>query len=197
MLRIARGVSFNRGHEFINVLSVAGYYIGLVTTLWVMAISAIGIIIARIFSAPVSAEIAKPKEAAQEQVAPQLFDLLSTARDGRDLLQGTSFAYSLFVHSFHACRDRVVLLPPCSLYGAATLRPPPLGPGRGLTLPCGWNNAEVVFKVDIMLGCFAFANAGVKLDGAGAMTIVVAGALLGGKTLGIFMSGVRLGCEIQ
>ena len=52
-----------------------------------------------------------------------------------------SFAYSLFVHSFHARRDRVVLLPPCSLYGAATLRPPPLGPGRGLTLPCGWNNA--------------------------------------------------------
>ena len=53
----------------------------------------------------------------------------------------TSFAYSLFVHSFHACKDRVVLLPSCSLYGAATLRAPPLGPGRGLTLPCGWNNA--------------------------------------------------------
>ena len=53
---------------------------------------------------------------------------------------GTSFAYSLFLPSFHARRDRVVLLPPCSLYGAATLRPPPLGPGRGLTLPCGWNN---------------------------------------------------------
>ena len=52
-----------------------------------------------------------------------------------------SFAYSRFVHSFHARRDRVVLLPPCSLYGVATLRPPPLGPGRGLTLPCGWNNA--------------------------------------------------------
>ena len=50
-------------------------------------------------------------------------------------------AYSRFVHSFHACRDRVVLLPLCILYGAATLRPPPLGPGRGLTLPCGWNNA--------------------------------------------------------
>ena len=52
-----------------------------------------------------------------------------------------SFAYSLCVHSFHARRDRAVLLPPCSLCGAATLRPPPLGPGRGLTLPCGWNNA--------------------------------------------------------
>ena len=52
-----------------------------------------------------------------------------------------SFAYSRPVHSFHARRDRVVLLPPCSLYGAATLRPTPLGPGRGLTLPCGWNNA--------------------------------------------------------
>ena len=35
-----------------------------------------------------------------------------------------SFAYSLFVYSFHARRDRVVLLPPCSLYGVATLRPP-------------------------------------------------------------------------
>ena len=56
----------------------------------------------------------------------------------------TSFAYFLFLHSFHACRDRVVLLPPCSLYGAATLRPPPLGPGRSLTLPCGWNNAGTV-----------------------------------------------------
>ena len=51
-----------------------------------------------------------------------------------------SFAYSLCVHSFHARRDRAVLLPPCSLCGAATLRPPPLGPGRGLTLPCGWND---------------------------------------------------------
>ena len=34
----------------------------------------------------------------------------------------TSFAYSPLVHSFHARRDRVVLLPPCRLYGAATLR---------------------------------------------------------------------------
>ena len=42
----------------------------------------------------------------------------------------TSFAYSLFVRSFHACRDRVVLVPPCGLHGAATLRPAPLGPGR-------------------------------------------------------------------
>ena len=45
---------------------------------------------------------------------------------------GPSFAYSPLAHSFHARRDRVVPLPPCSLYGAATLRPPPLGPDRGL-----------------------------------------------------------------
>ena len=32
-------------------------------------------------------------------------------------------------------------LPPCRLYGAAIPRAPPLGPGRALTLPCGWNNA--------------------------------------------------------
>ena len=65
--------------------------------------------------------------------------LLYAARQLQEVRR--SFAYSLFVHSFDARRDRVVLLPPCSLYGAATLRPPPLGPGRGLTLPCGWNNA--------------------------------------------------------
>ena len=59
--------------------------------------------------------------------------LLYAARQLQEVRR--SFAYSLFVHSFHARRDRVVLLPPCSLYGAATLRPPPLGPGRGLTLP--------------------------------------------------------------
>ena len=34
-------------------------------------------------------------------------------------------------------------LPPCSLYGAVIPRAPPLGPGRALTLPCGWNNAGV------------------------------------------------------
>ena len=51
------------------------------------------------------------------------------------------FAYSPPLHSSHARRDRVVPLPPCRLYGAATLRTPPLGPGRALTLPCGWNNA--------------------------------------------------------
>ena len=41
----------------------------------------------------------------------------------------------------------MVLLPPCSLLGVATLRPPPLGPGRGLTLPCGWNNAGAAIRV--------------------------------------------------
>ena len=36
-------------------------------------------------------------------------------------------------------RDRVVSLPPWRLYGAAIQRASPLGPGRALTLPCGWN----------------------------------------------------------
>ena len=30
-------------------------------------------------------------------------------------------------------------MPPCRLYGAAVRSAPPLGPGRALTLPCGWN----------------------------------------------------------
>ena len=29
----------------------------------------------------------------------------------------------------------------CRLHGAAIQRASPLGPGRALTLPCGWNNA--------------------------------------------------------
>ena len=51
------------------------------------------------------------------------------------------FAYSPSLHSLHARRDRVAPLPPCRLYGAAMRRPPPLGLGVRLTLPCGWNNA--------------------------------------------------------
>ena len=54
---------------------------------------------------------------------------------------GPSFAYSLPVHSFHTRRDRVASLTPCRLHGAATQRASPLGPGRALTLPCGWNIA--------------------------------------------------------
>ena len=48
---------------------------------------------------------------------------------------GLSFAYSLLLHSFHTRWDRVVPLPPCSLYGAVVRRAPlaPLGPGRALT----------------------------------------------------------------
>ena len=38
----------------------------------------------------------------------------------------------------------MVLLPPCSLYGAATLRPSPLEPDRGLTLPRGWHAVGVL-----------------------------------------------------
>ena len=45
----------------------------------------------------------------------------------------------------------MVLLPPCGLYGAATLRPPPLGPGHGLTLPCGWNNAGAIWYDNYMV----------------------------------------------
>ena len=50
----------------------------------------------------------------------------------------------------------MVLLPPCSLYGAATLRPPPLGPGRGLTLPCGRNNAALVVMDELGRGTSTF-----------------------------------------
>ena len=46
----------------------------------------------------------------------------------------------LCVH-INARRDRVAPLPPCSLYGAAMRRAPPLGLGVRLTLPCVWNNA--------------------------------------------------------
>ena len=54
---------------------------------------------------------------------------------------GPSFAYSRPVHSFHTRRDRVASSTPCRLHGATTQRAPPLGPGRALALPCGWNNA--------------------------------------------------------
>ena len=56
-------------------------------------------------------------------------------------MNGPSFAYSLPVHSFHTRRDRVASLRTCRLHGAAIQRTSPLGPGRALTLPCGWNNA--------------------------------------------------------
>ena len=54
---------------------------------------------------------------------------------------GPSFAYSPPVHSYHTRRDRVASLTTRRLHGAAIQRPLPLGPGRALTLPCGWNNA--------------------------------------------------------
>ena len=54
---------------------------------------------------------------------------------------GPSFAYSLPVHSFHTRRDRVASSTTCRLHGAAIQIASPLGPGRALTLPCGWNNA--------------------------------------------------------
>ena len=54
---------------------------------------------------------------------------------------GPSFAYSLPMHPVHTRRDRLASLPPCCLCGAVIPRAPPLGPGRALTLPCGWNNA--------------------------------------------------------
>ena len=57
---------------------------------------------------------------------------------------GPSFAYSLPVHSFHTRRDRVASLKTCRLYGAAIQRASPLGPGRALTLPCGWNIAVLL-----------------------------------------------------
>ena len=52
-------------------------------------------------------------------------------------------------HSLHTRRDRVVLLPPRRLYGAAVRRAPPLGPGRALSLPYGWDNAGFVLGQNI------------------------------------------------
>ena len=60
--------------------------------------------------------------------------------------QGPSCAYSLPIHPVHTRRDRVASLPPCRLHGAAIQRASPLGPGRALTLPCGWNNAGCRLK---------------------------------------------------
>ena len=61
-------------------------------------------------------------------------------RQAREV-HGPSFAYSFPMHPVHTCRDRVASLPPCRLYGAVIPIAPPLGLGRALTLPCGWNNA--------------------------------------------------------
>ena len=47
---------------------------------------------------------------------------------------------SLCTH-LHTRRDRVASLTTCRLHGAPIQRASPLGPGRALTLPCGWNNA--------------------------------------------------------
>ena len=55
--------------------------------------------------------------------------------------RGPSFAYSLPVRYFHTRRDRVAALKTCRLHGAAIQNASPPGPGRALTLPCGWNNA--------------------------------------------------------
>ena len=37
----------------------------------------------------------------------------------------------------------------CCLHGAAIKRVPPLGPGRALTLPCGWNKRRRVFQPSV------------------------------------------------
>ena len=66
-------------------------------------------------------------------------------------LAGPSFAYSLPMHPVHTRRDRVASLPPCCLHGAAIQSASPLGPGRALTLPCGWNNAGLSTSKDVNL----------------------------------------------
>ena len=65
-------------------------------------------------------------------------EVQATARQA--LVGGPSFAYSLPVHPVHTRRDRVASLTTCRLHGAAIRSASPLGPGRALTLPCGWNN---------------------------------------------------------
>ena len=63
---------------------------------------------------------------------------------------GPSFAYSLPVHYFHTRRDRVASLTTCRLHGAAIRRASPLGPGRALTSPRGWNTAGQLWSQDLL-----------------------------------------------
>ena len=73
------------------------------------------------------------------QVDEAYLDVVMKRFDSDD--SGPSFAYSLPVHSFRTRRDRVASLTTCCLHGSAIQSASPLGPGRALTLPCGWNNA--------------------------------------------------------
>lgn len=51
---------------------------------------------------------------------------------------------------------------------------------------------QTKLPVDFGMFFFAWANAGVKVEGAGAMTVLILTSLLAGKVLGImFMSQVR------
>ena len=76
------------------------------------------------------------------QPVPSLARLMPDAVYARAFrIHGPSFDYSLPMHSLHTRRDRVVSLTTCRLHGAAIQRASPLGPGRALTLSCGWNNA--------------------------------------------------------
>ena len=51
---------------------------------------------------------------------------------------GMSFAYSPSVHAFHTRRDRVASSP---FVRRSRTKSPPLGPGRALSLICGWDAA--------------------------------------------------------
>ena len=97
-----------------------------------------------------------------------------------DLSSGPSFAYSLPMHPVRTRRDRVASLPPCRLYGAAIyIRAPPLGPGRALTLPCGWNNAGLRRGLRVERGHLHGHRAGVPAVRNGAHPKVHRGGLYG------------------
>ena len=114
---------------------------------------ALGVPAPRIVTAPLESLLGANSTPAVRALLPRLMEAtdgvtaLSSPGDMRkpwDLVirhLGPSFAYSLPVHSFHTRRDRVASLKTCRLHGAAIQRASPLGPGRALTLPCGWNNA--------------------------------------------------------
>ena len=71
---------------------------------------------------------------------------------------------------------------------------PPLAPFPA-SISCLWQFEHFFkFYVDIGLGIFALVNAGVKVDGLGAMSLLVPLSLLLGKTGGVIMMDYMSKC---